>query len=268
MVGLAGKNVVALQGFLCQTIIPMKDTQAIIERVSRVNATHQHLYLAVDAALLSMKAGQSVLARVGDRWSPYLRQQWFPVNITKGALLVERPVSEVYTPGQVVSLLGIVGQPFRFRRSLRTVLLLAVETPPTPLLLTIPALIANSVGVTLVLLGKAGEYETAHLPPEVEIIRGDADLQWQNRLTTVGWADQVFAAVPPEQESVMMARVYALFKELRSDVQSAYLFGVFCPPLPCGTGGCGACLLRLKGESQLICSEGPAFDLTQVSGLA
>ncbi|MDZ4765684.1 MAG: hypothetical protein SGI73_14130 [Chloroflexota bacterium] len=144
---------------------------------------------------------------------------------------------------------------------------MAWDADPAPLLLTIPALLVNRVGVTLVLCGTAARYTTEHLPPEVEIIRGDADLQWQNRVTTIGWADQVFVAVNPQIENIQMGRIYALFKELRSDVQTAYLFGVFCPPLPCGTGACGACLLRTRGEAQLVCTTGPAFDLTTVSGL-
>jgi hypothetical protein len=249
----------------------MKDTQAIIERVSRVNATHQHLHLAVDTSLSQIKAGQSVLARrqspEGERYTPYLRQQWFPVALYKETLVIERPSSESYQPGEIVSVIGAVGEPFRFRRTLRTVLLIVWDSDPAPLLLTIPALLANRVGVTLVLAGTAARYGAEHLPPEVEIIRGDADLNWQNRVTTVGWADQVFAAVNPQIEMIQMGRIYALFKELRADVQPAYLFGVFCPPLPCGTGACGACLLRTRGEAQLICSAGPAFDLTTVRGL-
>jgi hypothetical protein len=246
----------------------MKDTQAIIERVIRVNASHQHLHLAVDPSLMSMKAGQSLLVKVNDTWTPYLRQQWFPVKLTKKALVVERPASEAYQPGQVVSLLGAVGQPFRFRRSLRNVLLLAYETEPTPLLMTIPALIENKIGVTLVLCGSAVKYGTAHLPPEVEVIHGDAELNWQNRVTTIGWADQVFCAAPPEIETILLGRALAVFREVRVDLQPAYLFGVFRPPLPCGIGACGACLVKIKGGDPLLaCAHGPAFDLTQISGL-
>ncbi len=246
----------------------MKDTQALIERVTRVNDTHQHLHLSVDPSLMSMKAGQSVLAKVNETWTPYLRQQWFPVKLTKKALVVERPAAEPYQPGQVVSLLGAVGQPFRFRRSLRSVLLLAYDTEPTPLLMTIPALIENKIGVTLVLCGVAAKYGTAHLPPEVEIIQGDSELNWQNRVTTIGWADQVFCAAAPEVESVLLARALAVFREVRADVQQAYLFGVFRPPLPCGIGACGACLIKVKGsDPQFACAHGPAFDLTQVGGL-
>jgi hypothetical protein len=242
----------------------MKETQAIIERISRVNDTHQQLHLAVDASLLHMKAGQSLLARVSERWDPYLREQWWPVIITKHAVIVERLAAERYEPGQVVNLLGVIGQPYRFRRTLRNVLLIAYEAPPTPLLMTIPALLANRVSVTLLLLGNATRYGTQHLPPEVEILQGDSDLNWANRVTTVGWADQVFVTVKREGEINYFQRVWTTFQELRAEIPQSYLFGVFQPMLPCGIGACQACMVRMKGEPALTCSDGPALDLTQV----
>src|SRR5690606_23787930 len=78
----------------------MKDTKAIIERVRRVNDTHQHVHLAVDPSLSALLPGQSVLARLHERWDPYLREQWWPVALANQKLIVERPVSHVYEPGQ------------------------------------------------------------------------------------------------------------------------------------------------------------------------
>ena len=243
----------------------MKETQALIERVRRVNETHQHLDLTVDASLTQLRAGQRVLARTHDTWNPYLREQWWPVSLSKNLLVVERPSHVRYEPGQVVTLLGIVGQPFKFRRTLRSVLLMAYDTEPTPLLMILPSLLANRVSVTLLLLGSAVNYGTQHLPPEVEILKGDADMNWPNRVTTVGWADQVFVAVSQEDELACFGRVWNLFSELRAEIPSNYLFGVFRPPLPCGTGACQACMVRLRGGSlPLACTDGPALDLTEV----
>lgn len=250
--------------------MPMRETEALIERVRRINRTHQHLHLSVDPSLMTLKAGQSVLALTNEQWQPYLRAQWFPIAVqsrdNEQTFIVERPAREVYAPGQTVNLLGIVGKPFRFRRTLRTVLLIAYDTAPTPLMLAIAPLLANRVGVTLLLLGRAAEYETEHLPPEVEVLKGDADMQWPNRVTTAGWADQVFAAVSEEDEMAAFGRIWALFKELRADVPENYLWGVFRAPLPCGVGACGACWLRVRGGSPAaICTDGSAFDLREVS---
>ena len=130
----------------------MRETQAIIERVRRVNQTHQQLHVSVDSSLNSIKPGQSLLARVGESWNPYLREQWWPVDQEKNRLIIERPVGTHYEPGTIVSLIGAIGDPFRFRRTLRTVMLIAYNTEPTPLLMTIPALLANRVNVTLSLI--------------------------------------------------------------------------------------------------------------------
>lgn len=243
----------------------MKETQALIQRVRRANSTHQHLDLSVDPALLSLKAGQALLYRPdGDTLQPYLRELWFPVDIDKDTLTVERPISEHYEPGSVVYLTGLIGKPFRFRRTLRNVLLVAHNTAPTPLLMPVQPLVKNHVSVTLLLLGSASEYETDHLPPEVEIIHGDGDFQWPSRVTTVGWADQVFVTVAPEVEMDSFRRVWQLFSELRNDIPSSFLFGVFRPPFPCGIGACESCLVNTRKDAVAACIEGPALDLTEL----
>lgn len=246
----------------------MKETDAIIERVKRINTQFQHLELAVDESLHRIKPGQSLLVRVDKAiWHPYLRQHWWPVNVTEHKnLVVARPRDETYEPGQVISVMGLVGQPFRFRRTLRNVLLIAYETPPTPLLMMIPWLLGNKVSVTLVLLGSARQYETQHLPPEVEIIRGDSEddpLGWANQVMTVGWADQVFVTVSRDNESDHFQQILDRFHELRADVPQNYLFGIFQPALPCGAGACYACVVRTRKGEPLSCTDGPAFDLTQ-----
>ena len=255
----------------------MKDTQAIIERVRRINADVQHLELAVDDSLTKIKPGQSLLVRVApfnpnfadEIWHPYLREQWYPVNMVNNKLLIERPTEIRYEPGQIVNAMGLIGQPIRFRKSARTVLLIAYNTPPTALLMTIPWLLGNKIAVTLVLLGSATDYGTQHLPPEIEVIRGSAGTQeetlvWPNQVLTAGWADQVLVVVSKDDELLRFGELMARLKELRNDVPPNYIFGVFQPWLPCGVGACAACLLRVGDELQAACSKGPSFDLTTV----
>ena len=205
----------------------MKEATVIIERVRQVSETHQHLELAVDPLLAEIKPGQSVLARTTQTWEPYLREQWHPVAATRTHLTVERPMTTTYHPGTLVSLLGVVGQPYRFRKTLRNVLLLAHEAEPTPLLMMIDLLLKNRVSVTLVLLGDAAHYATSHLPPEVEILTGDHDMNWANRVTTIGWADQVFAVVPQADEHGHFRRLYEMFTQLRADIPHGHLWGIF-----------------------------------------
>lgn len=255
----------------------MEETQVIIERVRRVNAQYQHLDLAVDKSVSNLKPGQSLLARTSTRWDPYLREHWWPVGIGNNRLVVERPGDIHYEPGQVIHVLGLVGQPYRFRRTLRNVLLIAYDTAPTPLLMMIPMLLSNRVSVALVLLGKATHYTTQHLPAELEVIvPGKADrmegkfghLEWKNSVMTIGWADQVFVVVAQDDELYRFGEVLQFFSEKRSEIPENYLFGVFRAVQPCGVGACQACMLRMKAKNRdtaLICMDGPAFDLTTVN---
>ncbi|NWF69205.1 MAG: hypothetical protein HXY40_08965 [Chloroflexi bacterium] len=253
----------------------MKDTLAIIERVRRINPQVQHLELAVDESLAKVKPGQSLLVRVApfsptpgeENWHPYLREQWWPVGLNNNKVIVERPTGIRYEPGQVINAMGLLGQPLRFRRTLRNVLLLAYNSTPTALLMTIPWLLGNKVAVTLVLVGSATEYGTQHLPPEVEVLRGspgkeEKTLIWPNQVLTAGWADQVFVVVAADDERLRFQRVLELFQTLRKDVPKNYLFGVFQPMLACGVGACWCCAVTQKESGhKLICQDGPAFDL-------
>jgi len=243
----------------------MDETQGIIERVRRINDDYQHLELAVEPPLVKIKPGQSFLVRLSEGWEPYLREHWWPVGIADNKLVIERPANRRYEPGQVVSLLGPVGQPYRFRRTLRNVLLMAHNTSPTPLLMTIPWLLGNQISVTAVLVGQANEYDTQHLSPEVEIIRGDEEFNWPNRVMTLGWADQILVVAPQDDELTRFGRIWTLINDLRADVPKNYLFGVFQPALPCGSGACHACMIKMKQGMMLSCTEGPAFDLSQVA---
>jgi hypothetical protein len=242
----------------------MQQTQAIIQRVHRINTRYQRLDLAVEGALNEIQPGQSLLVRRGKTWQPYLREQWWPVYITRDTLVVERPGDERYEPGEVLDVLGPVGKYYMYRRSLRHVLLLAYDTMPTALLAMIPLLLNNQTSVTLALLGDARWYETTHLPPQVEVLHGGGNLEWENQVMTVGLADQVFAVVRPDDELRRFGELWTLFNSLRADLPKYYLFGVFQSVLPCGAGACSACMLRMKETTALICIDGPAFDLAQV----
>lgn len=244
----------------------MREAQAIIERTVRLNEHYQHLHLSVENFGADLKPGQWLLARLAsERWDPYLREAWWPVGLKPDEIIVERPGSVLYEPGQVVQLIGMVGQPFRYKRTLRNVLLIADNTAPTPLIMSIPWLLSNRVSVTMVLAGDANQYPTNTLPPELEIIHADDDMTWTNMVMTVGWADQVFVVVKGDDEMKRMGRVWERFNSLRASIDKQYLFGVMQPAQPCGVGACGACLMTLReGEMCTICTQGPAVDLTSI----
>ncbi|MCY3780611.1 MAG: hypothetical protein OXG78_09910 [Chloroflexi bacterium] len=247
----------------------MRETQAYIERIKRINRDRQRLELAVDQSLSSILPGQALLVRriekdyEAERWDPYLRALWFPVEAhASNILTIELPANEQFVPGQLLSVIGPVGQPFRFRQKLRNILLIAYHSPPIPLLLMLRSLLERQASVTMVLMGSARQYETDHLPVEVEIIIAEDNLTWSDMVMTLGWADQVFAVAGPGDELKYFADIMRLMRERRNDVPVNYAFGVLQRPLPCGVGACHACMLNLSGSKRLQCVDGPAFDLT------
>ena len=245
-------------------IRPCEKPRPSSSEFERINAHYQHVDLAIDGPLSEIQPGQSLLVRYGKNWQPYLRQQWWPVYVTPRLLTIERPVDTHYEPGEVLNVLGPAGTYYRYQRNLRHMLLLAYDTPPTPLLAMVPMLLANQTSITLALLGDARRYDTRHLPPEVEVIHGAGGMEWENQVMTVGLADQVFAVVRPDDELRRFGELWKLFSDLRSDLRKYYLFGVFQSVILCGAGACSACMLRTKSGTLLTCLEGPALDLSQL----
>ena len=249
----------------------MNETQAYIERIKRVNRGHQRLELAVDKSLSQLRAGQALLVRRIDKdydaehWDPYLREVWFPVEIlASNIVVVERPAGTHYLPGQLLSIIGPVGKPFRFRQKLRNILLIAYHTTPAALLLMLPPLLAKQVSITLVLMGSARGYETNHLPEEIEVVQAEDDLTWPDMVMTLGWADQAFVLVGAGDEMSYFSDIMRLMRARHSDIPANYVFGVLQRELPCGVGACHACMLSLRGSLKLTCVDGPAFDLTDL----
>lgn len=244
----------------------VKETRATIERVRRISSRLQRLELGVDAGLARIKPGQSLLANVRPaQWDPYLRENWTPVALNGGTITVERPVGHFYEPGQIVSVMGPVGAPFTMRYNLRSLLLLALDTPPTPLVLLASLAVQSQVAVTLVLGGEAAQYPLDALPPEVEVLEGDLDEGWPNQVTTVGWADQVIATANPRYRHELYPALLDRIHQLRAEVPKRYVLGLFEMPLPCGVGACHGCGVTCRGTDHLVCTDGPAIDLSTVS---
>ena len=247
----------------------MKESQAYIERIKRVNRDYQRLELAVDKSLSALHPGQAMLVRRiekdydAEQWDPYLRELWFPVEIqATNIVVVEQPAKVQYNPGQLLSIIGPVGNSFRYRQKLRNILLIAYHSTPAALLMMLPPLLARGVSVTLILMGEARQYDTGHLPEPVEVIQAEDNLTWHDMVMTLGWADQVFALVGAGDELTHFGEIMRLIRDRRNDVPSNYIFGVLQRQLPCGVGACHVCMLRLRGGLKLQCIDGPAFDLT------
>lgn len=238
-----------------------KETRATIERVRRLSAHLQRIDIGVEQSLTRIKPGQALLAHMADTWEPYLAEQWTPVATKGRTVTIERPTHTQYTPGQVVTLVGPVGAPFTMRYNLRSLLLLALDTAPTPLVLLASMAIKSKIEVTLVLGGSARDYPLDALPAELEILEGDLEEGWPNQVTTVGWADQIIATANPTYRDQTYKALVQRINELRADVPTRFMLGLYDLPMPCGVGACQGCGVSCSDGDKLICVDGPAIDL-------
>ena len=245
----------------------MRERLAVIERVRRMGSNWQHLDLAVEPELAYMQPGQVVLARLGDSWSPYLREQWIPLgfNDEEGVLIVERPLHEQYNPGDEVNLLGPIGSPFLLKPAIRNLLLIAYDYPPTRLMSLVVQAIRQNMSVVLVLTASAQDYPLTNLPAVVEVITTPNETEWANQADTLKWADQVYAVTSSVFCEEYYAALWQATKEARRAVPESFLQGIYPLTLPCGTGACMACLVRRKGADHLACVQGPCFDLSHMN---
>lgn len=251
----------------------MKESKVIVQRIRLLDGgDYQRIELAVEKPLYDVQMGQCLLVRPKSMrkpriWHPYLRNVWYPVYSNPSMLTVEVHTTERLAPGDVLDVVGPVGRAYVTKPTLRHVLLVAYDTLPSPLMSLITNLLVKRVAITLVLLGTAAQYPTKHLPPEVEVIRGDdpdQPLEWHNQVTTIGLADQTFVVVPLVDELNHFRAVWELFKSRRADIPQRYLYGVFQSVLPCGVGACDACLIKTKEGYKHVCVDGPALDLTTI----
>src|SRR5260221_11584325 len=196
----------------------MQQAQAIIERVRRVSSTTQRIDIAVDKSQRSVGAGQLFLARMTESLDPYLREPWTPVRREGSSVIVERPVTQNFSPGDVVNLLGPVGKPIPLREAAHSLLLIAYDSAPTALLMLAETALAKGLSVALALVGAALNYSLETLPQEIEIIRGDAsdpNGAWPNQSETLRWADQIVAVTPPPLQLAHLTHLLGALREVR-----------------------------------------------------
>ncbi|MGV2436699.1 MAG UNVERIFIED_CONTAM: hypothetical protein LVT10_18920 [Anaerolineae bacterium] len=85
--------------------IKMKESQAVVQRVRRLDKNYQRIEIAIDSSLQAIEPGNALLARPKsmrqDRlWHPYLRTVWWPVDLKNQLVVVDRPTGERFEPGR------------------------------------------------------------------------------------------------------------------------------------------------------------------------
>jgi NAD(P)H-flavin reductase len=245
----------------------MKDASVLINQIWRSSTSHAFQYLDVSVPLphKTVQPGQFFLARITESLDPYLREPWIPVRKRPHFITVERPAGQTFHPSQVVSLLGPLGKPLTLKDGARSMLLIAHDATPASLLLLAESAIAERRAVTLVLTGTAVHYPLDILTPEIEVVRGDANGNWSTPAESFKWADQVITVAAPPFDQAHYRRILELAQSARGELATEYLRGMFHPPMLCGIGTCGACAVTCHKGERLACTEGPAFDLLDIS---
>jgi dihydroorotate dehydrogenase electron transfer subunit len=77
----------------------------------------------------------------------------------------------------------------------------------------------------------------------------------------MSWADQVCAALPLDQLPALRDAIRAVKFRWERGFASVLLEG----PLVCGVGACGVCAVEIRKGVRMLCSDGPVFDLRDLS---
>jgi NAD(P)H-flavin reductase len=244
---------------------------------------HPHITLMrLSAPGLAQAAqpGQYVMARVSPGWDPPLREPLFVAGVQREEQALTlwvpggtpaREQLRALAPGGLLDLLGLFGQPLPRRPTLQNVLLVAEGLALGPLLpLAETAISARQQVALLAVVPEQSEpYPPEALPVELEYQRaprGGASLAAAEMLR---WADTVFAAGSQQFYRDLQQELRAV----RPGQRGGFAFGLLLEPfgwqpptwgagrVACALTACRSCLVELRREKLLACSDGPMFDL-------
>lgn len=232
--------------------------------------------------------GRYWLARCGvqseaERWSQwqlYLRRPLFGVTVRPGLTAEEGETWECYLPlngdlgydwllqqpvGQVINLLGPLGQGFTLQPNNRNLLLLT-DAERAPLLFGLSdAMLDRGGRVTLLVRGAVEAISTLTplLPIPVEVRQATTDVAWTQQIAELTpWADQICVALPQSQ----LTTVAGLIRQHRFRVDASFAQVLVEADLLCGVGACLACVVPVKDAGYTrACVHGPVMALMEIT---
>lgn len=202
--------------------------------------------------------GQYLLAHADGSDSP-LADSVFITKSFAGGFLAAPPAAASWVPGTRLHLRGPLGRGFTLPASARRVALIAFNAQrtnagdsPRRLLALLEIAFKHDVSVTLVC-----ENPPDGLPLQVEVqpMRTLADV--------CNWADYIACDTARESLSELRERLRnSSWSQVRAVAQV-----LVRTPMPCGgMAECGVCAIEAHGGYQLVCNDGPVFDLNQLMG--
>lgn len=168
--------------------------------------------------------------------------------------------------GDLIFCWGPLGKGFRVRPTSQQLLLVAGGIGAAPLVWLADEAVAQGKSVTLILGGRSADqiYPASFLPQEVEVVvttedgsLGQRGLATEAFAEHLEWCDQAFACGPNAMFQAMSDIVRR--SHVRRPVQ--VLLEEY---MGCGTGMCYGCAIETRRGMQLVCRDGPRFELRDV----
>ncbi len=169
-------------------------------------------------------------------------------------------------PGDLVFSWGPLGNGYTVRHTSRHLLLVAGGIGAAPLVWLADDAVAEGKSVTLIVGGRTADqiFPASLLPPEVEVVvttedgslgrRGLATEAFADHLE---WCDQAFACGPN-------AMFQAMSESMRRSHVRRPVQVLLEEHMGCGTGLCYGCAVETRKGMQLVCRDGPRFELRDV----
>lgn len=233
------------------------------------------------AVATQARAGQFVHIRTaegGDQWDPLLRRPMSLLGVdpaTDQGLILVQNVGRGSAwlvgrkPGETLDLLGPLGSTFSVVGNQRHLLMVAGGVGIAPLIMLAEEELPKGAEIVLLVGSQTAEKHLPlhYLPEKIEVIRAtdDGTLGHHGFVTDLvpdylDWADGVYACGPNP-----------MFRSLRAVMQAHR--GVRTPPVQvcleqqmgCGMGVCLGCVVETKHGYQRTCTEGPVFNMEELS---
>lgn len=220
------------------------------------------------------RPGQFVMVRCGEGHDPLLRR---PLGIhrvdSSGRVALLYGVAGRGTawlsqraPGDLVDVVGPLGNGFTVNPDARSLLLLAGGIGFTPLAFMAETCIRENRNLTLLMGARSAEYlyPKSELPQGINLVTvtedgsepgGRTGLVTQIVGEYAARADQVFACGPPAMYRAMANLECLKGKPVQLSLEER---------MACGLGACFGCTVRTRGGPRQVCHDGPVFEMSDI----
>lgn len=173
-----------------------------------------------------------------------LRKELYPVQLLERGFRTDPACGIPWEPGTTLDLLGPLGQPIDPPHDREKWLLISYGTSFNRLLPLVDEGLARGVNLSC-----WSDLSLPRLPPGVEFEPVLANV--------LPWADYLAVAVSAEKIDTCVAMLDPI-RVLPSELPGHFLITM---PLTCGLGLCHSCEIQTRKGHQLVCNDGPVFNL-------